>query len=184
MWLRNEVRQRRLARPPAPLWGWGRPRVGAGHGPRLLCEPTWLLEQGHPQQRSDLSYKGPQGCTVVLNRRKRITHFSLHPLHPSFPARAWVGGGHRQHRPERVGPSYWDTLLHPMLPVPGWRPLEQTASLSLFLMGRGACLKGESGAGTRCVGSSSSPAPSSSLQGAKPPTASLADHRSGPGPLR
>ena len=61
MWLRNEVGIRvgqAASSSPAGLGGLG--KSGGRPQPRLLCEPTWFLEQDHPpNKRSELAYKGP-----------------------------------------------------------------------------------------------------------------------------
>ena len=127
VWLRDEVGIRAgqaASSSPAGLWGLG--KSGGRPRPQLLCKPTWLLEQGHPpNKRSDLSYKGPQGCTVVLNRRKRITHFSPPPPPPvSQPGHGGGGGSVRSQATQtrECGLAAGTLLCTPMLPAPGWRP--------------------------------------------------------------
>lgn len=143
VWLRDEVGIRAgqaASSSPAGLWGLG--KSGGRPRPQLLCKPTWLLEQGHPpNKRSDLSYKGPQGCTVVLNRRKRITHFSPPPPPPVSQPGHGGGGGVSEvtgNTDQRVWPRCWDTPLHPHAACP-WveTPQSRQPLCPFFLWGEG-----------------------------------------------
>ena len=157
-------------------------KSGGGPWPRPLHEPTCFWSRATPQTRSQTyptsSLEPARQCWI----KGRGSCTSLCPQFPSQGRGVWS----QQHRPGSGALLLGTLLCAPMLPAPGWGPPVQAGCLSpsLLSVGRGARLKGESGAGTRCVGSARPCAPPSFQEPSPLPVAQPIHTRSGPGPLR